>query len=125
MNVRKRRPLLAVMFVLAALGLPLTGQASAFITGIGDQNASMFQSSLYTQLHTKIVRYIAPYDVAVSIADLNKFRFWYSKATASGQRVLVAFYHSERSALRNPSPATYTTDVTKFVRMFPAVKDYQ
>ena len=36
--------------------------ASSFLTGIGDEHAQMFGNPLYQQLHTKIVRYIAPYD---------------------------------------------------------------
>jgi hypothetical protein len=128
-----------VMFVLsllallaltpAALGGPAKDlrahAASSFLTGIGDEQPLMFANPLYVQLHTKIARYVTPYDAAVSPADLQKAKVWIADAEADHQQVLVAFYHSERTPTRLPSVASYESDVAKFVKDFPNVHQYQ
>jgi hypothetical protein len=38
---------------------------AGFLTGIGDEQAEMFTDPNWLRLHTKITRYIAPYDAAV------------------------------------------------------------
>jgi hypothetical protein len=95
------------------------------LTGIGDENAGMFQEPLWQQLHTRIARYIAPYDAAVRPASLRLARAWIEAAEAQHVKVLVAFYHSQYSPTVLPSVATYKHDVQKFVRLFPNVKQYQ
>jgi hypothetical protein len=99
--------------------------ASSFLTGIGDEQSLMFADPLYTQLHTKIVRYVAPYDAAVSKTDLQRATTWIEGAEADHQQVLVAFYHSERTPTKLPSVASYQSDVAKFVKDFPNVHQYQ
>ena len=95
------------------------------MTGIGDEHAEMFANPLWQQLHTKIVRYIAPYDAAVHPYSLDQATRWIRAAEAQHQQVLVAFYHSEYTPTKMPSVATYQTTSQKFVKLFPHVRQYQ
>ncbi len=59
----------------------------------------MFRNQLWQQLHTRIVRYIAPYDAAVHIADSQQSdRVRSREPKRPHLQVLVAFYHSELHA---------------------------
>lgn len=106
---------------------PRAHAASFFFTGIGDEQAQMFGDSDWQRLHTKIARYIAPYDAAVRPFSRSQAAAWIRAAEAQHQRVLVAFYHSEYKpdSLRMPSVATYQRDVQRFVKMFPHVHEYE
>ena len=104
---------------------PHARAAARFMTGIGDEQAQMFRSRLWTQLHTRIVRYIAPYDAAVRPDSLARARAWITAAEAQHQQILIAFYHSEHTPTRLPSVAQYKHDVEKFVKLFPKVRQYQ
>jgi hypothetical protein len=97
----------------------------SFMTGIGDEYPEMFTNPLWTQLHTKIVRYITPYDTAVRGYYLAKADTWIHEAEAQHQQVLVAFYHSGYTATKMPSIAVYKRDVAKFIQYFPHVRVYQ
>jgi hypothetical protein len=104
---------------------PAAHSASSFKTGIGDEHPEMFSNPLWTQLHTQIARYIAPYDAAVRPYSLQLASNWIRAAEARHQKILIAFYHSEYTPTRLPSVATYQADVRKFVRLFPHVSEYQ
>jgi hypothetical protein len=104
---------------------PRAHSSASFLTGIGDEQLTMFANPLWQQLHTKIVRYIAPYDGAVRGDDLARARNWIGHAEAEHQQVLVAFYHSEHTPTKLPSVATYQKDVAKFIKDFPHVRQYQ
>jgi hypothetical protein len=104
---------------------PSAHSASSYLTGIGDQQTEMFTNPLWTQLHTKIARYIAPYDAAVRPYSLQLARAWITAAEADHQQVLVAFYHSEYTPTKMPSVAVYQRDVQKFIKLFPHVRQYQ
>src|SRR6202451_29385 len=104
---------------------PRAHAASSYITGIGDEHAQMFSETLWQQLHTKIVRYIAPYDAVIHSYSLDQAIVFIRAAEAQHEQVLVAFYHSEYTPLSMPSVAQYKHDVEKFVRRFPYVKQYQ
>src|ERR1700677_1012945 len=97
----------------------------SYLTGIGDEQGEMFGNPLWQQLHTKIARYIAPYDAVVHSYSLDKAKVWIHEAEAHHQQVLVAFYHSEYTPTRLPSVAAYQKDVAKFVKLFPHVHQYQ
>ena len=99
--------------------------ASAYLTGIGEQQPQLFADPLWRQLHMGIARYIVPYDAAVRPYWLAKASVWIGAAEARHQQILVAFYHSEVTPLKMPSIATYQRDVQKFVRLFPKVRQYQ
>ena len=104
---------------------PRAHASASFLTGVGDEQLAMFADPLWQQLHTKIVRYIAPYDAAVRPDDLGRARAWIEAAEAQHQQVLLAFYHSEHAPTKLPSIATYQKDVAKFVKLFPHVRQYQ
>lgn len=99
--------------------------SSSYLTGIGDQQTNMFTNPLWLQLHTKIARYIAPYDTAVRPYSLQLAREWIGEAEADHQQVLIAFYHSEYTPTKMPSVTVYQRDVKKFLALFPKVKQYQ
>jgi hypothetical protein len=104
---------------------PHAHAAASYLTGIGDQQIEMFTNPLWQQLHTKIVRYIAPYDAAVRPYSLQLARRWIELAEAQHQQVLVAFYHSEYTPTKMPSLTVYQRDVQKFIEFFPKVRQYQ
>ncbi len=99
--------------------------ASSYLVGIGDEQAEMFRNPLWQQLHTRIARYIAPYDAAVHPDSLAKARAWITAAEAQHVQILVAFYHSEHTPTILPGVGQYKHDVQKFVKLFPHVKQYQ
>ena len=105
--------------------VPRAHAGPSYLTGIGDEQGEMFGNPLWQQLHTKIVRYIAPYDAVVHSYSLDKAIVWIRAAEAAHEQVLVSFYHSEYSPLRMPSVAQYQHDVQKFVKRFPHVRQYQ
>ena len=138
---RNARPLFAALALAAAVAVPVnllaapvaegsshsTGRKSgaSVITGIGDEHTAMFYSRYWQQLHMHITRYITPYDVAAHKRELNEARAWIETATAAHQEILIAFYHSEQTPMGMPSPALYKKDVTKFLKLFPQIHEYQ
>jgi hypothetical protein len=104
---------------------PKAHAASSYLTGIGDESHEMFGNPIWTQLRTRIARYIVPYDAAVRPYSLDKARRWIKAAEAQHIQVLIAFYHSEYTPTKLPSVASYQHDVQKFVKLFPKVRQYQ
>jgi hypothetical protein len=104
---------------------PQAHAASSFLTGIGDEQDEMFTNLLWQRLHTRIARYIAPYDATVRSYSLTRARNWIRAAEAQHEQILVAFYHSEYTPTKMPSVAVYQHDVQKFVKLFPHVRQYQ
>ena len=100
------RTLLAVLVAAALAGViavPVaTGSAprsrahasSRLLTGIGNEKTEMLGDALWQRLHTKIVRYIAPYDAVKHSYSLSLATAFIRAAEAQHQQVLVAFYHS-------------------------------
>ena len=110
-----------------ASGSPLRVRARAaahYLTGFGDDNVKMFKSTYWSRLHTKVVRYVAPYDAVTHRASLNRAIAFIQAAEVAHQQVLVAFYHSERTPTTLPSVALYEHDVQRFVKRFPHVAQY-
>jgi hypothetical protein len=132
---RARRLLAILLLALAALlalgassggaTKPRAHAAASYLTGVGDEQTTMFTNPLWQQLHTKVARYIAPYDAAVRGDELSRARAWIESAEAAHQQVLVAFYHSEHTPTKMPSISTYQKDVAKFIKDFPHVRQYQ
>ncbi|GAC1588622.1 MAG: hypothetical protein NVS3B5_21610 [Sphingomicrobium sp.] len=118
-----RLRLIAVLSLLTLALLPAASQAS-YITGIGDQQPSMFEQPLFRALNVPIARYVAAYDTADSATDLRIFKAWIQRAEALKIQPLVAFYHSRISPSRNPTPAKYALEIKKFMTMFPEIKTY-
>jgi hypothetical protein len=111
------------MLLIALMALPGTGSANT--TGLGDENAAMFRSTYFQALHTKIVRYIVPYDAADVLVDRNLATGWIRAAEAQHFRILIAFYHSRVSATRMPSVSKYEREVKRFIALFPEISEYQ
>jgi hypothetical protein len=93
-------------------------------TGIGDEQPTMFSNPDYKALHTKIARYVTPYDVMSNHSrnDLPRLRAWLAAASRSHIQPLVAFYHSDRTPKKMPSVAAYTKAVKAFLKAFPSVR---
>jgi hypothetical protein len=104
---------------------PRAHATANYLTGVGDEQAKMFANANWTQLHTKVARYIAPYDAAEHSYSLDKARVWIKGAEAQHVQILIAFYHSEYTPTTLPSVASYKHAVQKFVKLFPRVKQYQ
>jgi hypothetical protein len=104
---------------------PRAHAAASYLTGLGDEQLTMFTDPLWQQLHTKVARYIAPYDASVRGDELAVVRAWVKAAEAQHQQILIAFYHSEHTPTKLPSVATYQKDVAKFVKDFPRIHQYQ
>ena len=129
-------PALAVALAVLVAALPAPGAsgarnaprahaAASYMTGIGDEQPEMFGNRMWQGLHTRIARYIAPYDAAVRPHSLALATAWIRAAEAHHQRVLVAFYHSEYTPTKLPSVPVYQRDVQKFIKLFPKVRQYQ
>jgi hypothetical protein len=97
----------------------------SYMTGIGDEADQMFAKKTFLDLHTKIARYITPYNTAVKSRSLKWAREWIADAEADHMKILIAFYHSEHPPMNLPSAATYKRDVAKFIKDFPHVREYQ
>ncbi len=108
-----------------AASAPSAHAASGYMTGIGNENIDMLSDPLWERLHTKIVRYIVPYDAAVRPYYRDEAENFIHEAESEHQKVLVAFYHSEYTPTVLPSVAAYKSDVRKFVKLFPHVSEYQ
>jgi hypothetical protein len=104
---------------------PSAHAAATYLTGLGDETTEMFGDPHWKQLHTKIARYIVPFDAAVHSYSLDKAKLWMKAAESQHIQILVAFYHSEYSPTKLPSFAQYQHDVQKFVKLFPKVRQYQ
>jgi hypothetical protein len=104
---------------------PRAHAASRYFTGLGDQKAQMFSDPNWLQLHTKIARYIVPYDAVAHSYSLDKAKIWIKAAEAAHVQVLIAFYHSEYRPTHLPSVAQYKHYVQKFIKLFPRVHQYQ
>ncbi|HWX43927.1 MAG TPA: hypothetical protein VNY52_01230 [Solirubrobacteraceae bacterium] len=110
-----------------AVGAPrqASSHGPSYMTGIGDEQEEMFANPLWRQLRMKIVRYIVPYDTMAHPYWVQRAARWIKAAEAQHQRVLVSFYHSEYVPTRMPSVALYQHDVTRFIKQFPFVREYQ
>jgi hypothetical protein len=112
-----------LILLLVMLAVPATGHA--YTLGVSDQQASTFTNPLFAPLKFKAARYITPYDVMDSPADLAAAQAWIGAAQAANQRVLVAFERSHQAGRERhlPSVAEYKAEITKFHQAFPTVKE--
>jgi hypothetical protein len=128
---------LTMALALAACGLSAIGaqaasrdrpkahHAARALVGIGDEYAQMFGEPLWQQLHTKIARYIVPYDAVAHRDSLARATAWIRSGEEQNVQMLVAFWHSGHTPTKLPSVSLYKRDVEKFVKRFPNVKQYQ
>src|ERR1700756_5208067 len=108
-----------------ASGAVARASSSHYLVGIGDEQTEMFSNPLWQQLHTKIARYIAPYDAVAHRDSIERATAWIHGAEEAHLQILVAFYHSEHTPTILPSVALYRHDVQKFLKRFPGVRQYQ
>ena len=99
--------------------------AMRFLSGIGDERTEMFTDQLWKQLHTKISRYIVPFDAVKHPWDMTISHRWIAAAEAAHQQILIAFYHSDYTPTRMPSVKEYMNDVKAYLKAFPRIKQYQ
>ena len=99
--------------------------ASHVLVGVGDEYSEMFENPMWQQLHTKVARYIAPYDTVARRDSLARATAWIHGAEEQNVQILVAFYHSEHTPTTLPSVGLYRHDVQKFIKLFPNVRQYQ
>ncbi len=124
MHLRPAALASTLAFGLSACAGTAASQAASYKTGVGDQNPAMFASPGYKALHSRITRYIAPYNIVTTPSDLAVFRTWLAGANHDHAQPLIAFYHSRVGGTKMPSVATYTKDVSKFFKLFPSIKSY-
>jgi len=135
--MRRTRRLSVILALLAAAGAlalafaagaPARGVAHTAAlratVGIGDEQPAMFANRAFVVLHTRIARYVTPYDVIGnnSANDMPRLRAWLAAAAREHIQPLVAFYHSDRTPRKLPSVAVYTRDVKRFLHAFPSVR---
>ena len=120
--------LLSLLITLAATA-PAEA-ASRYRVGIGDQHASMFDSSRFAATGIKRVRYLVPWDwqrQSFQVGEIDAFM-----AGAAGREVYVTFTasrgcftngrYSRASRCRAPSAARYERSFRAFRRRYPRVK---
>ena len=118
----------ALVFASSSVaGSARTKAAPTATVGIGDEQPSTFGNPAFLALHTRIARYVTPYDVATNSShnDLPRLRAWLAGAARDHIQPLIAFYHSDRTPKKMPSLKVYTADVKRFLKMFPQVKTLQ
>ncbi len=115
----------ALLFASSSVaGTAREASALKATVGIGDEQPTTFGNPAFLALHTRIARYVTPYDVVTSHRpnDLPRLRAWLAGAARDHIQPLIAFYHSDRTPKLMPSLRTYTADVRRFLKAFPQVK---
>jgi hypothetical protein len=118
-----RIALLLALFAALVAAAP----ASALDYGMGDEDAGMFSTPSFTDLHLKKARYVVAYDAATSDNfERQQADAFLGAAHAQGYELLVSFEHSRLPKLANelPSQATYQKGVRAFMRRYPYVRLY-
>jgi hypothetical protein len=114
------------MIVLGTALVAVPSSAGAYTLGVSDQLASTFTNPNFAPLKFKAARYITPYDVMNSPEDKADLDAWLNAARAANiHRILISFEHSHRGARAKtlPSVAAYTTELRKFRKAYPFVKE--
>jgi hypothetical protein len=119
--LRLRRLLVLPCLLIALLAIPASSQA--YLTGFSEQQPSMFQNTLFTDLHTKIARYIAPWDFMSVPRDKATFEAWLAGAGIDRVKPLVSFYVSRQKPLKLPSATQYKRMIKAFRKAYPSVKE--
>ncbi len=112
--------LLAV--ALLALGVTSTAHAR-FTLGIDAQNTVMLDDPRFHALGVKHMRVVVPYNTMTDPVAVARYTPIFEQARARNVRVLVAFNHSTRNALKLPSVAQYSRQIRAFRARFPWVTE--
>ncbi len=129
MAFRKMLPL-----VLLATLVVVPSAEAKYRVGVGDQNASMFDSARWQSLKLKRTRYIVPWDWNKNAAEAAQVTDYMNRARAARQQVLVSFTahtgcfngtrYSKSKVCRAPSAKAYRASYRAFDNAFPWVKTY-
>ena len=120
---------LLAALVLAAVGLTAAPQRSeaAISVGIGEQDASMFTNSYFTDLNFKRARYFPSWNVALKSREAGWLDSWLGAAETAGVEPLISFSQALGSACPSkpcklPSVSEYTRAFKAFRKRWPQVK---
>jgi hypothetical protein len=111
--------------LLGALAVP--SSASAIVYGMGDEDATMFTTPLFTGLPIQNVRYVVAYDAALSDNfEIQQADNFMDAAHSAGYDILVSFEHSRepKKASQLPTNAQYLKGVRAFMHRYPYVNTY-
>jgi len=117
-----RRVFVLSCLIAGLLALPGAAQAR-YVTGFSENNPKMFNSPLFTALHTTIARYVLPWDFLDRPADKGVFDAWIANARIDGVRPLVSFYVSRVKPKTLPSATRFDKMFGRFRAAYPDVKD--
>src|SRR5439155_26789921 len=120
--LRMRRVFVLSCLIAGLLALPGAAQAR-YVTGFSENNPKMFNSPLFTALHTTIARYVLPWDFLDRPADKGVFDAWIANARIDGVRPLVSFYVSRVKPKTLPSATRFDKMFGRFRAAYPDVKD--
>lgn len=136
MNSRRTLPAVLATALLTAIAalLLVPATSGAYVIGVGDNTASLFQNEQFLQLHPKRVRYITPYDSALQPGQRAEVDAWMGAARAAGMEIVVAFNPpagmkcpnvNGARGCRPVSSAAYTKAFKAFRKRYPYVRIIQ
>jgi hypothetical protein len=120
---RFRLPLLLTLLALAVL--PAAAHAQVRI-GIGDQKPSTFSDPRFQALGIKDARFLIPWDLVQTRAEIKETDAWLQAARDAGVEPLISFTRSRRKGHGQdlPSVRHYVRDFKKVHRRWPWVRDF-
>jgi len=113
--------LTALLATLALVAAPSNADAKVAVrVGIGDQQVSMFDTSLFQARKFKIVRYFVPWDIATNKQQLALATAYVERARRDHIQVLLHLSSDDLRIKRAklPSVAAYRTQIKKVVAIF-------
>ena len=113
--------LTALLATLALVAAPSNADAKVAVrVGIGDQQVSMFDNSLFQARKFKIVRYFVPWDIATNKQQLALATAYVERARRDHIQVLLHLSSDDLRIKRAklPSVAAYRTQIKKVVAIF-------
>ncbi len=117
-----RKPLLALLSAVCALAVvPASAPAAIKVSvGIGDQNASMFDTPSFKKLRAKKVRYFIKWDAIDRPAEVDAAEAYVRRARAAKAQVFMHLSSNNltRKQAKLPSVKTYRTKVRALIRRF-------
>jgi hypothetical protein len=119
------KPLLVALLFCGLLAVVPAAQAQTQI-GIGDQKPSTFQDQRFLDLGIKYSRFLIPWDVTESRAEIRETDAWLKAADDAGIEPLISFTRSRRHGRGQVVPSTrrYVRDFKRFHKRWPWVRDF-
>lgn len=119
-----RRAKLIVAAFLALGALATAAPAQAVTVGLADQRAASFQDPRLTELPVRHARLSVAWDAMLYRWQREEIDEWMRATQDAGIRTLVTFGRSRTRPFSLPKPATYRRYVARFMRRYPAVREY-